>query len=99
MAVAMADDMAKVLAQARKAKLPMTVRQVLDAGDDNNMAILVSFADGTQAACLIPVDMFSVDNIRISAAAMAVVWEILRPPPMYRKGQSDDVIDLEDLDG
>jgi hypothetical protein len=99
MALAMADDLATVLAQARKNKLPMTVRQILDAGDDNNVAIMVGFADGSQAACLIPVDMFSVDNIRISAAAMAVVWEILRPPPMYKKVGSDEVIDLEDLDG
>jgi hypothetical protein len=99
MALATTDDLVKVLASARKNKLPMTVRQILDAGDDDNVAIMVSFADGTQGACLIPVDMFSVDNIRISAAAMAVVWEMLRPPPMYRKGQPDEVIDLEDLDG
>jgi hypothetical protein len=99
MAQVMTEDLVKVLASARKHKLPMTVREVLDTGDDNTMAILVGFADGTQAACLIPHDMFSVDNIRISAAALAVVWEVLKPPPLYRRAQPDEVIDLEDLDG
>jgi hypothetical protein len=96
MSLGMTEDLVKVLASARKHKLPMVVREVLDTGDDNNVAILVSFADGTQGACLIPYDMFSVDNIRISAAALAVVWEVLRPPPLYRKnGQPDEVIDLD----
>jgi hypothetical protein len=94
------DGLGRYLGKARANKLPMTVREILDAADDNNVAIMVSFADGTRGACLIPADMVSVDNIRISSAAMAVVWEMLQPPPMYpKKGEADDVIDLADPDG
>jgi hypothetical protein len=94
------DGLGRYLGKARANKLPMTVREILDTGDDNNVAIMVGFADGTRGACLIPADMVSVDNIRISAAALAVVWEMLSPPAVRDRAFSDDeVIDLEDLDG
>jgi hypothetical protein len=97
-----ADDLVHILAKARQKKLPMTVREVMAAGDDVHMGVFVDFADGTQAACLIPVDMLTEENIRVSAVVMAVVWEILKPPAVNatkKKKQKADPEEVIDLDG
>jgi hypothetical protein len=96
------EDLAQVLARAKRDKLPMTVREVMNAADDEHIGVFVEFADGTQAACLLPVTMLTEENIRVSAAVMAVVWEMLKPPapnPNKKKGKRVDEEEVIDLDG
>jgi hypothetical protein len=91
------DELSRHLARARATKLPITVQEILYTDDDENVAVMVRFADGTTAGCLVPLDMLSVDNIRVSAAVTAAVWEMLKPPPVHKGRFKDDrVIDLDE---
>lgn len=96
MPLAYSDELSRHLAKARATKLPITVQDVLYTDDGNNVAVLIEFADGTAGGCLVPRDMLTEANIRISAAVVAAVWEMLRPPAVHRrKGKEDDeVIEL-----
>jgi hypothetical protein len=87
------NELSRHLYRARATKLPITVQEVLYTDDPNVVAILVGFVDGTSGGCLIPIDMLSVDNIRISAAAVAAVWEMLGLSGVPKE-KPDEVIDL-----
>lgn len=97
MLLAHPDELTRHLAKARATKLPLTVREILETGDDHTVAVMVQFADGTSGAGLLPLDMLSEANVRVTAAAVAMIWEWLRPPAVYRgKGKDDDeVIELD----
>jgi hypothetical protein len=76
----------------------MTVREILYTHDESNLvAVMVDFADGTSGGCLIPIDMLSMDNIKVSAVVVATVWEMLNIPAVWknRRGKSDEVINLD----
>lgn len=88
-------EFSRYLTKARATKLPMTVKEILPTDDDNVVAIMVGFADGTEGACLVPMDLLTMENIKVSAAMLAAVWEALRPPPVYKKKDIDEVIDLD----
>jgi hypothetical protein len=96
MALATPDEFTRHLAKARATKLPITVQNVLYTNDDAHVAVLISFADGSAGGCLVPLAMLTDDNIRIGAAVTAAVWEMLKPPLVYRKkGCGEEVIDLD----
>jgi hypothetical protein len=96
MLLAHPDEFTRHLAKARATKLPITVQDVLYTDDDVHVAVLISFADGSAGGCLVPLAMLSEDNIRIGAAVTAAVWEMLKPPPVYRKkSYGEEVIDLD----
>jgi hypothetical protein len=91
--LAIRDELSRNLAKARATKLPITVQDVLYTDDGDTVAVLVEFADGTVGGCLVPMDILSEDNIRLSAAVIAAVWEMLRPPAVRHK--KEEVIDLD----
>jgi hypothetical protein len=72
------------LNRVRAAKLPVKVRDILYFDNDDQgevWAVMLDFADGSHAAYLIPADMATDDNVRVSALAMAVVNFKLGPGP------------------
>lgn len=98
MAPIVTEDLSVALRRARESKLPITVRQILET-DTDLTAVMVEFADGSQGACLVPADMLTEDSIKISAAVTAAVWELLRPPGVYRKKGKTDDDEVIELDG
>lgn len=83
------------MGQVRVKKLPITIKEILET-DSCLVGVMVEFADGSTGACLIPESMLTEDNIRISAAVTAAVWEMLRPPLVTKKPKGKgEVIDLD----
>jgi hypothetical protein len=78
--VPQADGLSKV----RAAKLPVKVRDILyfDHDDQGEVwAVMLDFADGSHAAYLIPAHMVTMENVRVSTLAMAVVNCKIGPGP------------------